>query len=298
MTVDGGFTANVGLRMTRNIKAEELIFSPRAVLIYSPNPRHSVSFRWGIYYQPAYYHEIKRETEILPEYLKSQKAVHYVGGWEYFFRNKMKFEAEVYYKKLSNIRRFYVDQIRLEYMGTERGDGYAYGFDLQFQGEIVKTMKTWIGYSYLNTREKFVSAGKSYERRMLDQTHTLRIFLQDKMPRIPSLQAHVVFLFGSGYLFYPYVTRTNGSGTYLDMYTTSRQIFPFYFRSDLGLSYAKELKSKAVITVSVELLNVFDKYNVASYTWFNLNPVFQPPIRVQNVYSQRFINLGVEYRFG
>ncbi|NUN08383.1 MAG: carboxypeptidase-like regulatory domain-containing protein [Ignavibacteriaceae bacterium] len=295
-------SANIGVRLTNNVKADELLFSPRAVFIYTPDKKHSFSLRWGYYYQPAFYHELKRETDFSPANLKSQRSVHYVGGWEYFFRNKMKFEAEVFYKKLSDIRRFYVDQIRLEYLGRERGDGYAYGFDLQFQGEIVNTMKTWIGYSYLNSREKFLSAGGSYNRRMLDQTHTLRIFLQDRMPRFPSMQAHVVFLFGSGYLFYPYVTRTQTAGsstkTYIDMVTNSRQTFPFYFRSDLGLSYAKELKSKATITASIELLNVFNKYNVASYTWFNLNPVYNPPIRVQNVYSERFINLGIEYKFG
>lgn len=302
MQFDQHLNANIGIRLTRNIKSDELLFSPRAVLIYTPDARHSFSLRWGVYYQPASYHELKRETDFAPENLKAQRSIHYVAGWEYFFRNKMKFEAEVYYKRLTDIRRFYVDQIRLEYLGRERGDGYAYGFDLQFQGEIVSTMKTWIGYSYLNSREKFLSAGGSYNRRMLDQTHTLRIFLQDRMPRFPTMQAHVVFLFGSGYLFYPYVTKTRTVGstekTYIEMVTNSRQTFPFYFRSDLGLSYAKELKSKATITATIELLNVFNKYNIASYTWFNLNPVYNPPIRVQNVYSERFINLGIEYKFG
>ena len=45
--------------------------------------------------------------------------------------------------------------MRVAYSGDNDADGYAYGLDLQFRGEFVPGLESWVNYGFLVAREEF-----------------------------------------------------------------------------------------------------------------------------------------------
>jgi hypothetical protein len=289
--------ANFGLRFFHYDYNRETLLSPRASLQYFPDPRNTLSISAGLYYQPPFFYELRNKDLNGQTPLKSQKALHVIAGWERRFQKNVKFQAEVYYKKLDRIIPYYLDQLALVYADRNANEGYAYGLDLLVQGEFVKDMNSWISYSFLRARERETGGISGYQRRLLDQTHTLRIFLQDKIPRHPNIQAHLRLLFGSGYLYHPRESITDPAGgeTVLAVNFDRRRKFQSYQRVDLGLSGRFKLGRKWEAVITGEVLNVFNHINVAAYSWFQVFP--GQPIRVPHVYTRRFFNIGVEVKF-
>ncbi|MBZ0199713.1 MAG: TonB-dependent receptor, partial [Ignavibacteriaceae bacterium] len=287
----------LGVRYLKYYFTDENLISPRASLTYTYSGENSINILWGYYYQPPYFYEV-RDKEVYKD-LRSQKAVHYIFNWQVVFNRGMKFTTDVYYKQLSNLIPYYLDDLKIVYSDKNNSEGYAYGFDLQFEGELVKGMNTWIGYSYLNTKDRKTEKGSIYQRRLLDQTHTIRIFLQDKMPKIPSLQSHVNFMFGTGFLFHPRKTIYDESAKEYHIVIDYDRVkeYPFYFRVDMGLTYKMNIGGSKNILFTAEVFNIFNKNNIASYSWYHVFPETTQPIAVPNIFSPRFFNVGAEFSF-
>jgi hypothetical protein len=111
------------------------------------------------------YFELRNKISPDETNIKSQKAIFYALGWDYLFKEKVKFQIQTYYKDLNNLIPYYVEQLKLEYEDKNNMEGYAYGADIQFQGEITKDVQSWIGYSYLNTKERYKIQNSTYQRR-------------------------------------------------------------------------------------------------------------------------------------
>ncbi len=291
-------SANAGVRVLRYFFNGEDLVSPRAGITFRPSAVHSFSFTWGYYYQPPYFYETWDKNLETAKAFAAQKAVQYNVSWEYQFRERARFSAEIYYKDLSRIIPYYLDQVRLTYGSANNHEGFATGADLQYEGEIVRGLRSWIGYSYLNAQEKDLRANASYKPRPLDQTHTIRIFLQDHGRSHPNFQAHVLYLFGSGYHYYPMITvpgTTPGSYEVVPDFTRTDE-YPFYFRVDMGLTYEIPFHDGKGITLTAEVLNVFDKYNVSSYSWYVYQENAKPSL-VPNILSPRYFNVGFKFVF-
>lgn len=288
--------ANFGIRYLKYDYSKENLISPRVYITYKLSPFNSFKFSWGYYYQPPFINELK-STKI--KNLKSQRAIHYVLGWEKQVHTKLKFKAEIYYKDMSNLIPFYFDEFRMVYFDDNNREGYAFGIDLMYEGEIVEGMKSWIGYSYLDTREKKIKGNSKYQRRLLDQTHTLQIFLQDKMRKHPNWQSHLRFLLGSGYLYYQrkLLTDSETSERYIDISFDNPKEYFFYFRVDMGLSASFKLTEKYKLTAIAEILNVFNQLNAGAYEWVHIFREINAPMRIPHVLSKRFLNFKVEMSF-
>lgn len=297
ITFNKQWQTTLGMRALYYDYNNETLLSPRASLRFDPHPRNTLNARLGLYYQPPFFYELRDKNPDTITPLKSQKALHFILGWEHRFRKNLKFQAETYYKKLDDIIPYYLDQLKLVYADRNSHEGYAYGLDILLQGEIVKTMNSWIGYSFLSTKERESGGNSAYQRRLLDQTHTVRIFLQDKIPQHPNIQAHMRMLYGSGYWYHPrQVVNDPASGEpVLAVDFEQRKKFQAYQRVDLGLSGRFKLGGKREMIIVAEVLNVFNHFNVAAYSWFHVFP--GQPIRVPHVYTRRFFNIGVEVGF-
>ena len=231
--------------------------------------------------------------------LKAQKDVQYNLNWEYRFKERAKFSAELFYKDLSRRIPFHVDQLQLEYGDANNYEGFAYGMDLQYEGEVVPGMKTWVGYSYLDAEEKEISGASPYAKSPLNQSHTIRIFLQDNARSHPNYKAHVLFLLGTGYQYHPMMSVPGASpGSYeiVPNYTTT-YAYPFYFRVDMGLTFEFTLLGDKKITLTAEVLNVFNKYNVTSYSWYHVFKQTTQPVPVPDILSPRYLNVGFKVDF-
>ena len=291
--------ANAGARLLKYYYNNELLLSPRLTLLYYANKKNTISASWGIYYQPPFFYEVMNKDMSSQKPLLSQKANSVELNWETIFKSDMKFTAQLYYKRLTRLIPYDVDKLKIIYGNENNAEGYAYGMDLQYQGELIKGTKSWIGYSYLNSQEKNPYTNNSYRPTLLDQTHTIRIFLQDRMPKYPNFQAHVLFLIGSGFRYYLSKTETDpvtGMHTFLPDYGKT-DVFPFYSRIDMGLSFAFPISDRQKLTLTADVYNVFDKQNIGSYDWYHVFPTTKFAVHVPNVYSPRFFNVAVNYSF-
>jgi outer membrane receptor for ferrienterochelin and colicin len=186
----------------------------------------------------------------------------------------------------------------LTYGAENKYKGFATGMDLHYEGELVKGVRSWFGYSYMNVQEKDARGASSYQPRPLDQTHTLRIFLQDHGRSNPNFQAHVLVLVGSGYHYYKMKGvpgQTPGTYEIVPDFTRTDE-YPFYERVDMGLSYRFPFRDGKGVTLIAEVLNVFDKYNVSSYSWYIFYDYTKPEF-VPNILSPIYFNLGLKYDF-
>ena len=290
-------TFNLGLRALKYHFTNEFLLSPRASASFRPDTANLLSIGWGYYYQPPYFYETRDKTPQQAANLRSQLAIQYQLRYERAFENDTHVLAEVYYKSLSRqLPYYYTNQLELTYGDTNNYNGYAYGFDLQYEGKLSQRLDTWIGYGYMVARDRRESG--PYQRSLLDQTHTIRIFLQDAMPELHNSQAHVTLLFGTGYNYHPMMNVTGPDGTTQTVPDFNLVYpYPFYYRIDMGLTMKFNLGEKRSLTLNVDVLNVFDKNNIVSYSWYTIPGEFSYPLEVPNLLSARFFNIGVRAEF-
>ena len=127
----------------------ETFVSPRLSVGYIPewNDRWTLRAATGLYYQAPFYKELRDTVHTngsvivqLNPAVRSQRSVHFVVGADYTFqlmKRPFKFTAEAYYKRLSNLIPYTVDNVRVVYYGRNLASGYATGIDFKLFGEFV-----------------------------------------------------------------------------------------------------------------------------------------------------------------
>ncbi len=289
---------------------KEITFSPRANLTFIP---HSASnFTWhlatGLYYQPPFYKELRDPYGNLYPETKAQRAFHIVTGTDYKFRawdRPFVFTTEIYYKHLTRLTPYKLDDVRLQYLPMYNAKGYAAGIDFRVYGEFVPGSESWFSLSFLSTKEDIYNdyiinrdrkvAYPGYYRRPTDQWMNFSIFFQDYLPSNPNYKVHIMLIYGSGL---PY------SGP---LYSRPSDVFHLgaYRRIDIGFSRSiirnteKNFGIKS-IWISVEILNLLDTQNVVSYDWvrtvendMGLNTYFAVP----NYLTRRSFNVKLSANF-
>ena len=96
-------------------------------------------------------------TAILNDKIKSQRSLQFIGAFDYRFRmlnRPFKFSAEAYYKALSNLIPYNVQNMKVTYYGQNLCSGYAAGLDLKLYGEFVPGTDSWLTFSVMSTRQK------------------------------------------------------------------------------------------------------------------------------------------------
>jgi hypothetical protein len=293
---------NAGIRANYYEYNKEFLISPRTTISFIISPKHNITLSWGYYYQPPYYSELRNKEVNGNSKLKAQRSIHYSAGWEHQFKEKLKLNVEVYYKDLDRLIPYYIDREKMEYSNENSNEGFAYGFDLMVQGEIIEGMNSWLGYGYLNTKERTKlpdGTYTQYRRRLPDQTHTLQVFLQDRIRKHPNWQSHFRLLFGSGYLYNSreIITDPETGNQYLKVSVDKLHEFLFYFRVDMGLSANFDMTESQNLTVVAEVLNLFDHNNYAGYRFVQVSKEIGNIFSVPQVLSKRFFNVSVELRF-
>lgn len=121
------YTLNYGIRFSNWSFNSETIVSPRASLAIIPAFNNNMTFRLatGLYYQAPFFKELRDTTKVngvtvvtLNNRIKSQRSLHFVAAFDYRFKIKerpYKFTAEAYYKALSNIIPYNVNNVKVTY---------------------------------------------------------------------------------------------------------------------------------------------------------------------------------------
>ena len=65
----------------------------------------------------------------------------------------------------------------------------------------------------------------------------------------------------------------------------------------MGLTFRFDLDETTNITLIAEVLNVFNKNNIADYDYYTVFPISPYPIAIPQIFSKRFFNVGVNMNF-
>ncbi|NNC51198.1 MAG: TonB-dependent receptor plug domain-containing protein [Flaviramulus sp.] len=277
---------NAGVRMHNwsvngnNISStNQTVFSPRAQFAIKPYWEKDMIFRIaaGLYYQPPFYRELRDANGIVQPNVKAQKSFHLVLGNDYSFKmwdRPFKLTSEVYYKKLSDVNPYTLENVRIRYRATNNAKAYAYGLDMRLNGEFVPGTESWFSFGYLKTEENIDNRG--YISRPTDQRLKFAALFQDYVPNVPNLKLYLNLVYNTGL--------PGGSPSYADPYEYQNRL-PAYKRADLGLQFVlvdgkKQFsngwkKPFKELSFGFEIFNIFDVQNSITNTW------------VRDVYSKR-----------
>ncbi len=273
---------------------DEFIVSPRASIVYTPKEGHYIRFAAGRYVQTPFYKEIRNREGDLNKDIKSQKSLHFVLGYDYFFKmweRPFKCTVEAYYKKMRDLIPYDVDNVRIVYYGTNNSKGYAYGLESRLYGEFVPGVDSWIGVTLMKTEEK-LDGMTSYVPRPTDQRYNFTMFFQDYLPGNPNYKSHLRMIFGGGLP----AGVPNGDKSMIGM-NRSRP----YQRVDWGISrlITSNKMSEGVLKslwIDFEVLNLFGINNTNSYFWvFDVES--NEGYAVPNYLTGRRFNLKISAKF-
>ncbi|WP_114782606.1 TonB-dependent receptor [Botryobacter ruber] len=292
----------------------EFTFTPRIQysFITRHNPDLSFKAALGLYYQPPFYRELRNYEGVLNPDIKAQRSLHAIFGSDYLFKmweRDFKLTSEVYYKYLTNVIPYDIDNVRLRYFATNNAKAYAAGFDVRVNGEFIKGAESWFSLGLLTTKENIEGDStfvydaegnitgrtpQGYIRRPSDQLLNVGIFFQDHLPNNPTVRMYLNLAYGSGLPFSP------------PRIPEYRNSFPgrSFKRIDIGFSKLIVLGDELVerkkvslesLWLGLEVLNLIDARNRISYTY--VNDVNGVTYAVPNYLTGRRINLRFIAKF-
>ena len=295
------YRLNYGVRYAHWDFNGESIVSPRASLNITPGWNRNLSFRVaaGLYYQAPFYKELRDTTMVngvtyalLNKKIRSQRSIHALASMSYRFsmmNRPFKFTAEAYYKAISRLVPYSVDNVKVTYYGDNETSGHAAGLDLKLFGEFVPGADSWLTLSVMNTSMKL--NGKNVPL-PTDQRFALNLFFTDYFPGSTRWRMSLKLAYADGLPF---------SAPHQELTSTPFRA-PAYKRADIGMSYRlfdNQDGSRSSIFRNVWLgldcLNLFGINNVNSYYW--ITDISGQQYAVPNYLTGRQINAKISVEF-
>lgn len=298
---------NAGLRVHNwSVKGDgiassnQTVVSPRAQFTIKPNWKKDMLFRaaTGLYYQPPFYRELRDSMGMVQPNVKAQKSFHLVLGNDYSFKmwdRPFKLTSEVYYKNLTDVNPYTLENVRIRYRARNNARAYAYGLDMRLNGEFVPGTESWFSFGYLKTEENIDNRG--FISRPTDQRLKFAALFQDYVPNIPNMRVYLNLVYNTGL--------PGGSPSYADPYDFQFRL-PDYKRADVGFQFVlvddkKQFDSGwkkpfKVLSFGVEIFNIFDVQNSITNTWVrDVNSKRQ--FAIPNFLTPRVFNVRTTMKF-
>jgi len=319
-----------GLRYNYNSLNKEILVSPRMQVSIKPNWKKDVIFKLaaGAYHQPPFYRELRRYDGTLNTDVKAQRSYQVVAGMDYAFKGlegrPFRLSTEAYYKSMSKVDVYDIDNVKIRYVGNNNAKAYATGIEARIFGELVKDAESWFSigimqtkenldndfyYQYKNAAGEIINAHSTdqvavdsiknevgFVRRPTDRLITAGLYLEDYLTTNKNFKFHLNLLYGSN-MSYNIPNSTK--------YRNGLTIEP-YIRVDVGFS-AQLLTEKSKrrshspfrnfenIWASFEVFNLIDRRNTISYQLIKdfANNVYAMPNRL----TPRLVNFKIVGRF-
>lgn len=288
------YTLNYGVRFSHWNFNRESILSPRLSLSVVPAFNQNMTFRLatGLYYQAPFFKELRDTTTTrgityatLNNKIKSQRSLQFILGVDHRFRmvNRMfRFSAEAYYKALSNLVPYSVNNVKIVYDASQQCSGHAMGLDLKLYGEFVPGTDSWLTFSIMNTNMNI--NGKKTPL-PTDQRYAVNLFFTDYFPKTDRWKMSLRLAYADGLPF---------GAPHRSLDSTPFRA-PAYKRVDIGMSFRainneKKEKKTAIrnLWLGIDGLNLFGINNVNSYYW--ITDVTNHQYAVPNYLTGRQIN--------
>ena len=324
-------TITAGVRFNYNSLNGELLISPRVGASWKPNWKKDIVFRAaaGAYHQPPFYRELRRYDGSVNTDLASQKSWQGVAGFDYNFMGiggrPMRWTTEAYFKSMTDVVPYDIDNVRIRYFGENNAKAYAAGIEMRLHGELVEDAESWISlgimktgenisgdhyYRYKNASGEFINSQSidqvitdsarfdvGWLRRPTDRRITFGMYFSDYLPTNKNFKMYLNLLYGSNMPYnIPNAVR----------YRNAAVIEP-YIRCDIGFSalLMDDDRSKRRshspfrnfdnIWASFEVFNVIDRANTISYLFVKdfSNTVYLMPNRL----TPRLVNFKIVARW-
>lgn len=296
------YTLTYGVRFSHWSFNGETTLSPRASLAIVPAWNNDVTFRLatGLYYQAPFYKELRDTTTLLTNNMteatlnskiKSPRSLQFIAAFDYRFQmmdRPFKFTAEAYYKALSNLIPYNVQNVKVTYYGENLTSGYATGLDLKLFGEFVPGTDSWITFSLMRTQQKFNNTWVSMPT---DQRYAINFHFTDFFPGTDKWKMTLRLAYADGLPFGAPHRGLEGQNFRA----------PAYKRADIGMSYLAYKNNHPTtytlknVWVGLDCLNLFGISNVNSYYW--VTDVMNRQWAVPNYLTGRQINGKVIVEF-
>jgi len=247
-------------------------FSPRAQFAIKPDWDKDMVFRLsgGLYHQPPFYRELRDFSGTVQPNVKAQQSVHVVLSNDYSFKmweRPFKLVSEAYFKSMSDVNTYTLDNVRIRYAANNDAKAYATGFDARLNGEFVPGTESWFSFGYMKTEEN--SNDRGYIPRPTDQRLKFAVLFQDYIEKIPNLKLYLNLVYNTGL--------PGGSPSYSDPYLYQNRLRD-YRRADVGFSYVFTeknaerpdghwLKKFKDLSLGFEIFNLFNNQNAITNTW-------------------------------
>ena len=315
------YTLFGGVRFHYNDLNKEFLVSPRIGASVKPNWKSDIVFRAaaGAYHQPPFYRELRRYDGTINKELKAQRSWQGVAGFDYNFtgwNRPMRLTTEAYYKHMTNVVPYDIDNVRIRYFGENMAKAYAVGVEMRLFGELVKDAESWISFGLMRTREDLendyykvytldslnkpvdsATVQNGWLRRPTDRLITFGMFFQDYLSTNKNFKVYLSTIYGSNL---PY--NIPGSVKYRNALT-----IPPYIRVDIGFSALlldteksnrrshSPFRNFDNIWASLEVFNLIDRANTISYMLVKdfANNIFTIPNRL----TPRLVNLKIVGRW-
>jgi hypothetical protein len=303
----GLFVLNAGVRASYWSFNEEFLFSPRGSLAFIPEAADQLTLRFasGIYYQAPFYKEMQRIVRDangnniieLNKDIKSQKSIHFLLGGDVAFKavdRPFKFSTDIYYKKLSDLIPYTVNNVKIRYTGENIAKGYTAGIDFKLYGEFVEGVDSWISLSLMKTQQDIDGIKTPLPT---DQRYNVSVYFQDYMPGYERLRMVLTGSFSQG-------LPTNAPYRGLE---EGYYRLPAYKRVDIGLSWqilgedfdirnrSSFCKAFKNIWLGADLFNVFDINNTNTFYW--ISDVYNNQYAIPNYLTGRQFNVKLIAEF-
>ncbi len=278
----------------------QFVVSPRAQFAIKPDWDRDMVFRisGGLYHQPPFYRELRDLEGVVNPNVKAQEAIHVVLGNDYNFKmwgRPFKWVTEVYYKSLSDVNVYSIDNVRIRYVANNNAKAYAQGLDFRLNGEFVPGTESWVSFGYLKTEENYENKG--YIARPTDQRLKFAMLFQDYMPNIPSVKVYLNLVYNTGL--------PGGAPSYTDPYLYQNRLND-YRRADIGFSKVFVdsstqntkrgwLKNFKELAVGLEIFNLFNNQNAITNTWVR-DVYSKNQYAIPNYMTSRVFNVKINAR--
>lgn len=315
-------TLTVGVRFNYNSLNKEFLVSPRIGASWKPGGKKDIVFRAavGAYHQPPFYRELRRYDGTVNNALKAQKSWQGVAGFDYNFiglaGRPMRWTTEAYFKSMSDVVPYDIDNVRVRYFGENVAKAYAAGIEMRLFGELVKDAESWISLGLMRTKEDIegdtykeytlndqnepvdsITKELGWVRRPTDRTVTFGMFFQDYLATNKNFKVYLNLLYGSDLPYNIPGSTKYRNGLFIDP----------YIRIDVGFSALlldsdrskrrshSPFRSFESIWASLEVFNLIDRANTISYLLVKdfSNTIYTMPNRL----TPRLVNFKIIARW-
>ena len=278
----------------------QILLSPRLAASYKPHNGPDILYRMaaGIYQQPGLYRELRRPDGTLCQDIPAQCSYQATAAadWNLHLWDKpFRITADLYYKYITHLIPYTIDNLRIRYNPDQQAVGYATGVSLRINGDLVPGLESWASVSVMKTQEDLLGDNLGWISRPTDQRFSFKLFLQDYLPTFPWWRMSLSLLYGS---------RTPTTHPYQTDRSNEYHIPP-YFRADWGntiqLTRFESIRRSRIgqlfddLSVSIEVFNLFDYHNVVSFIWVaDYTNLYYP---VPNYLTARQLNIKLSATF-